>query len=350
MPLVDPHCIRCGLTNTRHIVVQPEIPSTPKILFLGRDPGEKEDVGPGAGHPFIGPAGQLLRRLIEDIGIPLEWCAFDNVVHCHTPRNRGPKGEEVAACSVWVNMVIRKVNPSVVVTLGQEALEAVTNPIEYNAKKPRLVLAEVQGQVIEFPTARLVAAYHPSAGLRNGDSRRKLVAALRLVKRELGLFDREPILEPGVVIDQERVPPGEARLGVDSEWRTDTGEVVVVGLAWREQDIIYTRWCTPEFLLTLPNQCVILHNASGDIHKLHLPLHLDFHDTLLKAYSLRIDQTHHTGSLGLKELSAGLLGLTWQTLTELGMPQDVEWDALVRYVENDVVATLLLDEYLEGVF
>ena len=343
--LISPTCQRCGLAATRNVVVQPDAPPTLRVLFLGRDPGGKEDVGPLAGHPFIGPAGQLLRRMVRDIGIPPAWVGYDNVVHCHTPKDRGPTAIEVVSCGVWVDVVLARLQPEIVVPLGQEALEAVMNRESYNPKHPKWKLAAVSGQELRLSRGRIVVvpAYHPSAGLRNGNSRRELAKALRKVKELLGVEDNEPMSLPYVEM-VDRLPPGVGEVAMDVEWGRD-GKVLVVGSAWREGERICVRAIAPSEGADI--ECAILHNAPGDVTKLASvgirPAAV--HDTMLMAYGVRDDQRY--GSLGLKELALAKLGLSWGTMEELGLPEDMAVEVRDRYCLNDTIATLLLkEEYL----
>lgn len=329
------------------MVVQPEIPQYCRVLFIGRDGGVKEDA---AGKPLLpsAPAGGLLRRLIKEVGIPDSVCGFDNVVHCHTPGNRGPTMIEVDKCRVWVERVHKAVQPEIVVLLGQEALEAYFNGTFYNPKKPLNKLQDVANTVLYTPDGtKVIPIYHPSSALRNGDSRRKLIAGLRVVAQELGIVTSEPryvrILGGSI--------PCKTTVAVDAEW-SRSGDILGLGFAHRREDGKIQgaflphayRWVLK--VIGRSHNAVVGHNIQADMRALSLsPENIDgwdIHDTMVMAQVLGRSQT--LGSVGLKELALADLGLSWSTLNELGLPEDLAPEVLADYCIKDCVATLLLYE------
>ena len=176
-------------------------------------------------------------------------------------------------------------------------------------------------------------------------SRRKLVGALHHVRELLGYASSEPMQ---VYPTYLQPIPTDRTLAMDLEWARD-GRVLGIGFAWRRDDgeigVAFIAQPAPGDVDYVEH--AILHNGmsrGGDIDKLaELGITLGrVDDTLLMAYSLRRDQV--VGSLGLKELAGKDLGLSWETLTELGLPEDLEWEVLARYCLNDTIATLLLFE------
>lgn len=341
--LVAPNCRRCALAGTRQLVVQPELPSGMRVLFVGRDPGAVEDRTGRPLHPDA-PAGGLLRRLIADVGIPAEWCGFDNVVHCHTVKNAGPKKEEVLACSSWVHVVKRGIPAGcVVVLLGIEATEAWFNPVGYNPKKPQFKVGEtfqIDGTTYCVP--------HPSAALRNGVQRRELRRRLKLIASELGIDRPEP---PFTVAG---VPTSATTIAVDVETSMVDGHLLGVGMAWREGEEIKACWFPPSGIRLLRDcisatERVIMHNGKFDVRVLAengVEMGVLVDDTYLMAHVLRRDQ--FVGGLGLKELALVDLGLAWDTLVELGPPEELAEEELAHYCLCDCVATLLLWERYNG--
>lgn len=347
--LVDPNCKRCPLSTTRTLVVQPEYTDSTRIMFIGRDGGEKEDK---AGTPLLAsaPAGGLLRRLIAECHIPMYLCGFDNVVHCHTPKNRGPNAYEVAKCRVWVDRVRQAVKPKIVVLLGQEAAEAWYNPHAFMPKKAIKALRDVANQWFdESDGTRVLITYHPSSALHGGDSRRKLVQGLKMVARELGYVPDEP--------QYTRVTLGEFlessydMVSFDAEWDRQSN-VLGLGLACRVDHKVIGCWIPKAkggmgILDFLSQGCQYVgHNIESDLRALCIPPEesnqwvLD--DTMVMAQVLGRSQT--LGSVGLKELALHDLGLSWDTLTELGLPEDLPPDVLADYCIKDCVATLMLWE------
>ena len=80
-------CNNCNLCSTRTNVVFGVGDTSSKVLFDGEGPGEKEDL---AGEPFVGPAGQLLDRYLEAVGLKRSKVYIANMVKCRPPQNRDP--------------------------------------------------------------------------------------------------------------------------------------------------------------------------------------------------------------------------------------------------------------------
>ena len=345
MPIVSPTCQRCPIAATRLMVVQPELPPTLRVLFIGRDPGAVEDRTGRPLHPDA-PAGGLLRSLIADVGIPPEWCGFDNVVHCHTVNNKGPKKEEVLACKPWGTVVARSIQQDyITVMLGQEATEAVVNPTGYNPKKPQVKV----GETFEIREG-LYCVPHPSAALRNGAQRRELRRRLKKVADLLGIHRPEP---PVHLVSH--LPSKYAPVAVDVETSMVDGHLLGVGLAWRQGGEVVNHWLGGTSGIALLRdwaaeaECVVMHNGKFDVRVLMregLVFEEGVHDTYLMGHILRRDQ--FVGGLGLKELALADLGLAWDTLDDLGPPEELDEETLSHYCLCDCSATLLLAEkYLE---
>ena len=109
------HCERCGLCRTRKNVVVGEGSLTNRIMFVGEGPGEVED---DTGRPFVGPAGQLLTRILEAAGFKREEVYITNIVKCRPPGNRVPEIEEVLRCQGWLEAQIALLRPQIIVALG----------------------------------------------------------------------------------------------------------------------------------------------------------------------------------------------------------------------------------------
>ena len=85
-------CEQCGLCRSRKNVVVGEGSLTSRIMFVGEGPGEVED---NSGRPFVGPAGQLLTRILEAAKFSRDDVYITNIVKCRPPNNRVPEIEEV---------------------------------------------------------------------------------------------------------------------------------------------------------------------------------------------------------------------------------------------------------------
>lgn len=150
------------------------------LMLIGEGPGQVEDE---EGLAFVGPAGQLLTRMLEAIQLPRDRVYICNIVKCRPPFNRVPTPEEADACRIHLRMQTWLVRPKVIVLLGSTAARSLLNP-EIRITRERGIWTERKG-VWMMPT------YHPSALLR--DESKKAPAwedmkSLRQKLTELGLY------------------------------------------------------------------------------------------------------------------------------------------------------------------
>jgi DNA polymerase len=159
-------CRQCELWERATQGVAGEGPTLARVLVVGEQPGREEDL---AGRPFIGPAGVLLRTLLEEAGLPAAQVFITNAVKHFYFELRGkrrihktPLQRHVAACHDWLERELARLQPTVIVTLGTTALGAVLGR--------RISIAEARRSELRLPSgAQLVATYHPSAVLRAPD-------------------------------------------------------------------------------------------------------------------------------------------------------------------------------------
>lgn len=158
-------------------------------MLVGEQPGNDEDL---QGRPFVGPAGLLLRGLLEEAGLPAPQVFITNAVKHFYFELRGkrrlhktPLQRHVAACHDWLERELAQVRPQVVVTLGATALAAVLGR--------RVSIAQAREQERRLASGMpVVATYHPSAILRAPDEaareklRSTLLADLRRAARLSG--------------------------------------------------------------------------------------------------------------------------------------------------------------------
>jgi uracil-DNA glycosylase family protein len=174
-------CRGCDLWARATQTVFGEGPRTAKVLFVGEQPGDKEDL---AGHPFVGPAGRLLDEALVAAGIDRKNVYVTNAVKHFKWRASGkrrlherPNAAEVAACRVWLELELRLVNADVVVALGATAAQALLGRA-FRVTRDR-------GKVISSPlAARVVATVHPSSILRAPDEESRR-AEMRAFIRDL---------------------------------------------------------------------------------------------------------------------------------------------------------------------
>jgi len=148
-------------------------------MLVGEQPGDAED---RAGHPFVGPSGQLLRRALEEAGIDPRDVYLTNVVKHFKWEPRGkrrihkkPRHSEIEACRVWIDAEITLVKPRAIVALGATAAEALLGP---NARVTR-----DRAKPFPSPLAPVVTlTVHPSAILRAPDSETRAAERARFVE------------------------------------------------------------------------------------------------------------------------------------------------------------------------
>jgi DNA polymerase len=167
------HCRRCDLWRDATQGVPGEGPARAKLLFVGEQPGDQEDL---AGKPFVGPAGQVFDRALLAAGVPRAETYVTNAVKHFKHELRGkrrihktPNAGEVTACRWWLDAERRLIRPRVIVSLGATAALAVFG-------KPTPI-TKSRGQALQLPDqAQGVVTYHPSFLLRLPDAKAKAEA------------------------------------------------------------------------------------------------------------------------------------------------------------------------------
>jgi DNA polymerase len=182
-------CTRCHLYQLGTQTVFGEGPSKAQVMFVGEQPGDKEDL---AGRPFVGPAGRLFDTLLAEAGIDREKCYVTNAVKHfkHEPRgsfrlHKKPDTPEIEACKWWLRIEAAIVKPKLFVALGATAAQSLTG-------NGRNILRR-RGS---FETARdgrpILITVHPSALLRIPVAR-DAAAARQSFRDDLALIlDRIP--------------------------------------------------------------------------------------------------------------------------------------------------------------
>jgi DNA polymerase len=139
-------------------------------MLVGEQPGDEED---RQGKPFVGPAGKLLRRALEDAGVSPKEVYITNAVKHFSWEPRGkrrihktPAQREIAACHDWLESEIAAERPAVIVALGATALRAIVGR--------KIPIAEARAtSLVHNSGAQVVATYHPSAALRAPEESRQ---------------------------------------------------------------------------------------------------------------------------------------------------------------------------------
>lgn len=165
-------CRKCRLAAGRTRAVPGEGAPRPLVLVVGEGPGAEEDA---SGRPFVGPAGQLLDRMLAAIGLSrTENCYIANVVKCRPPMNRDPAPDEQAACLGYLERQVALLRPKAILAAGRVPAQALLGTKEGVGK--------LRGRVWDYNGLPLVASYHPSALLRNEELKRPAWEDLKLLK------------------------------------------------------------------------------------------------------------------------------------------------------------------------
>lgn len=182
-------CKACDLWKSGTQTVFGEGKQSSLIMFIGEQPGDKEDL---AGRPFVGPAGALLDKALEEAGIDRSRGYVTNVVKHFKWGPRGkrrihkkPNAVEITACRPWLETEIGVIKPRAIICLGSTAAQAVIGP--------KFRVSIQRGQFVKSDLAEYVTAtVHPSSILRApGDEARRterarFVEDLRKIRRALG--------------------------------------------------------------------------------------------------------------------------------------------------------------------
>ena len=182
-------CQACDLWKTGTQTVFGEGKSSSLIMFIGEQPGDKEDL---SGRPFVGPAGALLDKSLEEAGIDRTKVYVTNVVKHFKWEPRGkrrihkkPNAAEITACRPWLDSEIRVVKPRAIICLGSTAAQAILGP-KFKVSIQRGLF--VPSDLADYVTATV----HPSSILRapsdeaRRSEREKFVEDLKKIRAALG--------------------------------------------------------------------------------------------------------------------------------------------------------------------
>ena len=149
-------CTRCRLAEGRKSVVFGSGNPGADLMFIGEGPGAEED---RQGLPFVGPAGELLTKIIQAIEMKREEVYIANVVKCRPPGNRDPEPDEVQACRGYLEKQVALVRPRVLVALGRTAAQTLLGN-----ESP---IGQLRGRWFQAFGIPTMVTYHPAALLRN---------------------------------------------------------------------------------------------------------------------------------------------------------------------------------------
>ena len=182
-------CTGCELYKLGTQTVFGEGKQSALVMFIGEQPGDKEDL---SGRPFVGPAGALLDKSLEEAGIDRSKVYVTNVVKHFKWEPRGkrrihkkPNAVEISACRPWLEAELHVVKPRAIICLGATAAQAVIGP--------KFRVSVQRGEFVHSELADYVTAtVHPSSILRapSDEARRseraRFVEDLRKIREALG--------------------------------------------------------------------------------------------------------------------------------------------------------------------
>lgn len=156
-------CRLCSLANNN--VVFSEGSRESPIMFVGEAPGEEEHL---YSRTFIGPAGQLLRKLFSEADIVNPY--LSNICKCHPPNNRRPSLSEIQTCSSWLVSEITLLKPKVIVTLGNIARHLFHSPDEIKKNQLSNIRGKINQVSISEHSCIWIPTFHPAYLLRHNNN------------------------------------------------------------------------------------------------------------------------------------------------------------------------------------
>ena len=180
-------CKRCDLWKPATQTVFGEGPPRARIVVVGEQPGDQEDL---SGRPFVGPAGKIFDRALEELGIDRAGMYVTNAVKHFKFEVRGkvrlhrsPDPGQQRACRIWLDGELERVRPDAIVCLGAIAAKAILGS--------KFGLMKQRGQWQAQPNGtRVIATVHPSYILRQRDSETRHMAYAAFVR------DLKPLANP----------------------------------------------------------------------------------------------------------------------------------------------------------
>jgi uracil-DNA glycosylase family 4 len=172
-------CRLCPLHRQRTQAVPGEGNWAAELMFIGEAPGRDEDL---QGRPFVGRAGQLLRKIIASMKFQEDEVYITNIVKCRPPENRVPHREEVETCSPYLVRQVEIIRPKVIVTLGM-------TPTAYFVPG-RAAMGQLRGRFADYRGIPVMPTFHPSYLIRNEGNREIRRMVWEDMKKVMALLGR----------------------------------------------------------------------------------------------------------------------------------------------------------------
>ena len=177
------NCRRCKLHQGRSHLVFGEGSPRARLMFVGEGPGREEDL---AGRPFVGEAGKILTRIIENgMGLSRKDVYIANIVKCRPPNNRDPEQDEIEQCLPFLQRQIRIIQPEIICALGRVAGQAMLGG-DFRITRQR-------GTWFSYMGIPLMPTFHPAYLLRNPSAKRAVWDDIQAIMKRLGLKGRKHV-------------------------------------------------------------------------------------------------------------------------------------------------------------
>lgn len=362
----DARCKLCRLHQTTdNVCILGTGPLTARGVMVGEAPGASEEEG---GAPFIGRSGQLLRRLMKEVGIKESDVYITNAVHCRPPENRTPTKGEVKNCAPWLKYELGSIAPKVVLLLGATPLLAVTG---------QAGIKKLRGQPIEKDGTFYLPTFHPAYALRDERVIPTLKADLAKFKAMMdgGGMPKIPGLKWRIIEDEDDLAEciewidQQTRLSFDCEtsglypWK---GHIVSLGIGNKKRQWIvlinhYLQSSSPKFVqrcfdeideaIQRRRKKIKLIGQNAKFDSLWTQVHFgvqwraDF-DTMLAHHALDENDRHGLDHLAMKYF--GAIDYDVPLRVKFGLEGTVETHC--RYLALDILYTDLVAEALDDEF
>jgi uracil-DNA glycosylase family 4 len=166
-------CQRCRLSRERKNIVFGAGNPKAKLVFVGEGPGFEED---RQGQPFVGPAGQLLTRIIEAMKLTRERVYICNIIKCRPPGNRNPAPDEIRTCFPFLERQIAAIQPEFICALGTFAAQTLLGT--------DIPISKLRRRFHEYRGIKVLPTYHPAYLLRNTDKKRDVWEDMKMLMKE----------------------------------------------------------------------------------------------------------------------------------------------------------------------
>ncbi|MFX1508935.1 MAG: uracil-DNA glycosylase [Promethearchaeota archaeon] len=172
-------CQKCRLAESRTQAVPGVGPQSAQLVIIGEAPGRHEDL---QGEPFVGAAGKLLTKLLEEAGIPRSSVFITNIVKCRPPENRQPLADERRACYPYLIRQLDLIQPKIIALVGRVPAETI---LETTVR-----MGAMHGKTFHHGGRTYIVMYHPAAGLYNQDLVSELQVDMQKLKQVLDSGDQ----------------------------------------------------------------------------------------------------------------------------------------------------------------